>query len=133
MNSIRVFPFFISFFCCNKMNNKSSIKEDTRKMENCKGIKASQILDRSSRPELLCRKSALKNFAKFNFWLVLLKERLRQRCFPVNFPKFLRTSFLIEHLKWLLLFRVNRVSDHYARSIYVKVFLWITVPWMLVP
>ena len=26
------------------------------------------------------------------------------RCFPVNFTKFLRTSFLIEHLWWLLLF-----------------------------
>ena len=24
-------------------------------------------------------------------------------CFPVNFAKFLRTPFLIEHLRWLLL------------------------------
>ena len=36
LNSIRVFPFFILFFCWNKINKKSSIKEDTRKMENCK-------------------------------------------------------------------------------------------------
>ena len=55
------------------------------------------------------------------------------RCFPVNFAKFLRTSFLTEHLQWLLLFRVNRVSDHYARSIYIKVFLCIIVPWALEP
>ena len=34
----------------------------------------------------------------------LLKKRLWHRCFPVNFAKFLRTPFLIEHLWWLLLF-----------------------------
>ena len=28
-------------------------------------------------------------------------------CFPVNFAKFLRTRFLIDHLRWLLL----NVSD----------------------
>ena len=36
LNSIRVFPFFISFFCWNETNTKFSIKEDRRKMENCK-------------------------------------------------------------------------------------------------
>ena len=33
----------------------------------------------------------------------LLKKRLWHRCFPVNFAKFLRTPFFIEHLWWLLL------------------------------
>ena len=33
----------------------------------------------------------------------LLKKRLWDRCFPVNFAKFLRTPFLIEQLLWLLL------------------------------
>ena len=33
----------------------------------------------------------------------LLKKRLWHRCFPVNFVKYLRTSFFIEHLWWLLL------------------------------
>ena len=33
----------------------------------------------------------------------LLKKRLWHRRFPVNFPKFLRTPFLTEHLWWLLL------------------------------
>ena len=32
-----------------------------------------------------------------------LKRRLWKRCFPVNFAKYLRTSFLTEHLWWLLL------------------------------
>ena len=35
--------------------------------------------------------------------LALLKKILWRRCFPVNFTKFLRTPFLIEHLRWLLL------------------------------
>ena len=33
----------------------------------------------------------------------LLKKRLWHRCFPVDFGKFLRAPFLIEHLRWLLL------------------------------
>ena len=33
----------------------------------------------------------------------LLKKRLRHMCFPVDFVKFLRTPFQIEHLWWLLL------------------------------
>ena len=33
----------------------------------------------------------------------LFKKRLWHRCFPVNFDKFLRTPFFIEHLCWLLL------------------------------
>ena len=32
-----------------------------------------------------------------------LKTRLWHRCFSVNFVKFLRTSFSIQHLQWLLL------------------------------
>ena len=33
--------------------------------------------------------------------ITLLKNRLWRRCFPVNFTKFLKTSFFIEH-SWLL-------------------------------
>ena len=32
-----------------------------------------------------------------------IKRRLQHRCFPVNIAKFLRTTFFIEHLWWLLL------------------------------
>ena len=68
---------------------------------------------------VFCKKGVLKNFAKFTgkhlcqslfFNKVsglrpetLLKERLSRRCFPMNFAKFLRTPFLIEHLQSLLL------------------------------
>ena len=37
----------------------------------------------------------------------LLKKRLWHRCFPMNFAKFLRTPFLTEHLRWLLLSSVS--------------------------
>ena len=33
----------------------------------------------------------------------LLKKRTWHTCFPVNFGKFLRTPFIMEHLWWLLL------------------------------
>ena len=43
-----------------------------------------------------------RNFIKKEA-LALLKRRLWHRCFPVNFAKFLRTTFFTEHLLWLLL------------------------------
>ena len=65
------------------------------------------------------RKGVLRNFAKFtgkrlcqSFFFnkvsglrpaTSLKKRLWYRCFPVNYAKFLRTPFLTEHLRWLLL------------------------------
>ena len=73
----------------------------------------------SSHLEVFCKKGVLRRFTKFTrkhlcqsllFNRVaglrpatLLKKRLWHRCFPVNFVKFLRTSFHIEHLRWLLL------------------------------
>ena len=74
---------------------------------------------KSSRPEAFCKKGVLENFAKLTgkhlcqslFFnkvaglrpATLLKKKLWHRCFPVNFAKFLRTTFFIEHLWWLLL------------------------------
>ena len=37
----------------------------------------------------------------------LLKKTLWHRCFLVNFVKFLRTPFLTEHHRWVLLLLVN--------------------------
>ena len=76
-------------------------------------------MHRSSRPEVSCKKGVLGHFAKFTgqhlcqnlfFNKVvglrsanLLKKRLWHSCFPVNFAEFLRTHFLAEHRRWLLL------------------------------
>ena len=52
---------------------------------------------RSSRPDVFYNKGVLRNFAKFTGPrpATLLKKRLLwHRCFPVNFAKFLRTTFL---------------------------------------
>ena len=76
-------------------------------------------ISRSSHQEVFYKKRVLRNFAKFTgkhlcqglFFhkvadhrpVTLLKRRFRHRCFPVNFAKFLRTFFLTEHLRSLLL------------------------------
>ena len=62
LNSIRVFTFFISFFCWNEIN-KSLMKEDTRKMENCK---ADNIPESSSHWRCSVEKGVLKLFCKFH-------------------------------------------------------------------
>ena len=36
----------------------------------------------------------------------LLKKRLPHNCFPVSFPKLLRTRFFTEHLRWLFLYPI---------------------------
>ena len=72
----------------------------------------------SSCPEVFNKKGFLRNFLKFTgkhlcqslfFTKVagqkpatLTKRRLCHRCFPMDFVKFLRTPFYIEHLWWLL-------------------------------
>ena len=83
---------------------------------------------------MFCKKGVLRNFAKFtgkhmcqSLFLnkiaglrpaTLLRNRLWHRCFPVNFAKFLRTSFIIEHL-WCLL--LNPVTD---RNVNFMIILW---------
>ena len=70
-------------------------------------------------PEVFCKKSCLRNFAKLTgkhlcqslFFdkvadlrlATLLKKRLWHRCFPVNLATFLRIPFLKEHLRWVFL------------------------------
>ena len=89
-------------------------------------------------PELFSKKNVLRNFAKFTakhlrqgliFKKVaglriatLSKKRHWHMCFPVNFAKFLRTSFLTEHLRWLLLIyenfsiRITKTPIHHTQS-----------------
>ena len=62
------------------------------------------------RPEVFCKKRVLRNLAKLTGKHLCQSiffnkvAGLRHRCFPVNFVKFLRTPFLTEHLRWLLLY-----------------------------
>ena len=50
----------------------------------------------------------------------LLKKRLWHRCFPVNFAEFLRTTFLTEQLRWLLL-KTSINSQILSMAYYVNV------------
>ena len=43
----------------------------------------------------------------------LLKKRLLNKCFPVNFAKFLRIPFSKEHLRWLLLKKMTYTGTHF--------------------
>ena len=67
----------------------------------------------SSRPEVFCKTGVLRNFAKFTIkhlpqslfsnkvagWdCNFIKKKLRHRCFPVNFAKFLRKLFFSENI-----------------------------------
>ena len=66
--------------------------------------------------------AGLRPLLKKRLWhrpSILLKKRLWYMCFRVNFAKFLRTSFLIEHLWRRLLLRFFRqlvVTCLYSRS-----------------
>ena len=51
----------------------------------------------------LCQSLSFKKIAGLRS-ATLLRKRPWHRCFPVNFVKFLRTPFFIEHLWWLLLY-----------------------------
>ena len=48
--------------------------------------------------EETCAKASFSQACNF-----IKKKRPWHKCFPVNFVKFLRTPFLTEHLRWLLL------------------------------
>ena len=88
---------------------------------------------RSSLPVVFCKKGVFKNFTKFtgkhlclslffnkNTIKTLLKNRLWHRCFPVSFAKFLRTPFLIEHPRWLLLTIEFTIQQNYFSEILRK-------------
>ena len=71
-----------------------------------------EILVRSSRTEVFYKKGVLRYFAKFTGKHVchsLFFQSFWHRCFPVNFARFLRTPFLAEYLRWLLLIGDSRM------------------------
>ena len=51
-----------------------------------------------------------------------IKKETLHRCFPVNFAKFLRTPFLTEQLRWLLLVKVS--FTNWYRNFCWWSFLW---------
>ena len=71
-------------------------------------LHTSSFIHRSSRPEVFCKKGVPRNFAEFTGKrlcqnLFFSKVAATLLMFTVNFTKFLRTSFYLVHLWWLLL------------------------------
>ena len=93
-----------------------------------------QPATRSSRSKMFFKIGILKSFPKFirkhlfqslSFNKVvglrpatLLKNRLWDRCFPVNFAKIFRAPFVSEHLRWLLLCNSYAYRFLPCRSLY---------------
>ena len=93
---------------------------------------------KSRRSKVFCKKGVLKNFAKFTrkhmcrslFFnkvaglsnaAILLKKRLQHWHFPVNFVKFWRTPFSIEHHWWLFLpIFMSRSFIFYEKSLFSR-------------
>ena len=92
---------------------------------------------RSSHQRCSMKKGVLGNFPKFTgkhlcrvYFLIklqarpanLLRRRLWHMCFPVNFEKFLRTPFYIEHLWLLLLYLLHTLFRSKRRAAIVTLF-----------
>ena len=84
-------------------------------------------LDRSSRPEVFCKKDFLEisqksqenTCARSLRHATLLKNRPWHRCFPVTFVKYLKIPFFIKHLWWLLPHWVRMLSFSFVNFSYV--------------
>ena len=86
-------------------------------------------------PEVFFKKEFLKNFTKFkgkhlcwSFFFnkhlglspaILLKKRLQQKCFSVNFVKFSRTPFLKNSSRRLLLFVIHLIVSFCKKVLYI--------------
>ena len=82
------------------MSEKNHSEAVTRRCSIKKGFLE---ISQNSQGSICTRVSFLIKFQASTWPANLLKMRLWHRCFPVNFAKFLRTSFLTERLRWLLL------------------------------
>ena len=61
----------------------------------------------------------------------LLKNRLRHRCFLLNFAKFLRTCFVTEHLWWLFIFFVKWQFLQWLISLFIQLAVGILPSYLL--
>ena len=101
-------------FKSNRNYQNSSYNEPVKPCNGLEVLHNDKVIDRSIQQRCSLRKGVLRNFVKFtgkhlcqSLFLnkvsglrpaTLLKKRLWHRCFPVNFVKFLRTPFSIEHI-----------------------------------
>ena len=93
---------------------------------------------RGNRAQMFFKIGVLKRFANFTgkhlCWSLFLKNlqaeglqlhkrRLQHRCFPVKFAKLLRTPFLTEHLRWVLL-HLRWLLLYFFKKVLLNSFFW---------
>ena len=77
------------------------------------GLSSATLLKEDLAQELSCE---FRKISKKFFSYKKVEKTLQHRCFPVNFEKLLRTTFLAEHLLWLLLQHVLFIYVRYSLS-----------------
>ena len=107
--------------CCSSPRSASGNNDNLHQLDQKRKQLIICTTFRSSRSQMFFKIGVLKNFAIFtekhlcwSLFLIKLQasrpKRLRQRCFPVDIAKFLRTDFVIDHLRCLIL---NILLDSY--------------------
>ena len=123
--------FFIHF-------NKSYFQCSFQIYVNCESVtKCNNKRNRSSHPELFCKKGALGSFTKFTgkhlsqsvFFKslrpgTLLKKRLWHRCFPVNFVKVLITLFWTTASGVMMIRGIGLLILRFYSLLYISGFLY---------
>ena len=60
----------------------------------------------------------------------IVKKGLQHRCFSMKFPKYLRTSFLMEHLQWLLLTynkSILLISQKLISQSFIYIYIYLSI------
>ena len=91
----RDFWFFVDCFVTSALSRSSHLEVFVKKVF--------LEISENSQENTCVRVSFLVKLQTFMRPATLLKKRFWHRCFPVNFAKFIKTRFLTEHLRWLLL------------------------------
>ena len=91
----RDFWFFVDCFVTSALSRSSHLEVFVKKVF--------LEISENSQENTCVRVSFLVKLQTFMRPATLLKKRLWHRCFPVNFAKFIKTRFLTEHRRWLLL------------------------------
>ena len=93
--------------CVNKLNQKINFQYPLKNLKNLKCLPCIIFPFRSSQQKCSVKKGVFRNFAKFTgkhlCQSLFFNKVLGLRSFRAIFVKFLKTPFLTEHFRWLLL------------------------------
>ena len=104
------FPFLISFFCWNEISKKSS-REDTRKIRSSRSL--CNFIEKETLPQM------------FSCQFCEISENNFSNRTPLSGCFWKMENSKADNIaeKFFTQVTGNRVSDHYVRNVYIKVFL----------